>query len=186
MRAYDIPALVSIIDRVVTETPAYLSHGDMQTGIALHREQFNPQRGDYWRGHMLVTLGTYPQGNFVAQREDGAFAGFILTSVQRISDPYLEFGVLEDFCVLPEHRGLGIGQRLLMLAITQLKIDRIQRVFFESGVQNALVHERMQEIGFQPVSVTFMAHTETLSVGKWKHRRKSGTHLERMKGTTRS
>ena len=155
----DIDGMIEVFDKVTTSHKGYISFSELQEGSAFDTETLSPARYEIWREEFLRELLEYPEGQIVAaDAETGKIIGFQV--VDKVEGKYTRYGILEDFCVLPEYRGSGIGRQLFEGALNQLRADGITRIFYESGFENHSFHEWSAKWGFKPISIVFMADRE--------------------------
>ena len=159
MRIEDIEEMVRVFDQVATAHQGYISYSELQEGVAFDSETLSPDRFDIWRQEFRREFEEYPEGQLVAvDAETDKVVGFQV--VDKVEGKYTRYGILEDFCVLPDYRGGGIGRQLFEGAINQLRADGIRRIFYESGYENHSFHEWSAKWGFKPISIVFMADRE--------------------------
>jgi ribosomal protein S18 acetylase RimI-like enzyme len=155
MCADDIEAMVDVFDQVASSHPGYISFSELQEGVALDEHTLSPHRRELWREEFTGLLANYPQGQFVAEDTSaGKVVGFQV--VERVERKHTRYGILQDFCLLPQCRGEGVGRQLFQAALDQLHADGITRVFFESGYENHSFHQWAERWGFKPIAVYFM------------------------------
>ena len=156
MQAEDIADMVEVFDRVASTHPGYISFSELQEGVALDAHTLSPHRRELWTQEFTELFATYPQGQFVAEDlESNQVVGFQV--VEKAENRYNRYGILQDFCLLPDYRGGGVGRQLFQAALDQLQQEGVTRIFFESGYENHSFHAWAARWGFKPVSVYFMA-----------------------------
>ena len=159
MRREDVNGMVEVFNQVATAHQGYISYSELQEGVAFDAHTLSPHRFEIWREEFLREFEEYPEGQLVAVDADtDKVVGFQV--VDKVEGKYTKYGILEDFCVLPEYRGGGIGRQLFEGAIQQLRADGITRIFYESGYENHSFHEWSAKWGFKPISIVFMADKE--------------------------
>ena len=152
----DIEGMVEVFDQVASAHQGYISYSELQEGVAYDSQTLSPDRFAIWREEFTREFEEYPEGQLVAvDVESGKIVGFQV--VDKVEGKYTRYGILQDFCVLPEYRGGGIGRQLFEGAIHQLRADGIQRIFYESGYENHSFHEWSAKWGFKPISIVFMS-----------------------------
>lgn len=156
MREEDIAGMVEVFDQVASTHPGYISFSELQEGVALDEHTLSPHRRELWQQEFADLFATYGQGQFVAEDiTSGQIVGFQV--VEKVERRYTRYGILQDFCLLPDYRGGGVGRQLFQAALDQLQRDGITRIFFESGYENHSFHEWAARWGFKPISIYFMA-----------------------------
>jgi ribosomal protein S18 acetylase RimI-like enzyme len=156
----DVEAVVEIFDRVVSGHMQYISHGELQLGVAASLHELHTDKKAIWRQDVQEYVMSSPNALFVAV-SDNTIIGFVIAYVR--TNASTTFGTVDDLCVLPEYRHQGVGQRLFETVIEQLKADGAQRVFFESGLQNTEMHTWSKGFGFEPVSMVFVADINNIT-----------------------
>src|SRR5215470_8118049 len=96
--------------RVISADPAYISHGEIQTGLSLD--------GKSWAGDLaqrfLAELGAFDAGRGVALARDGE--GRIIAAANvtwSVENPQVPFATLQDMAVEPALRNAGLGAALM-------------------------------------------------------------------------
>lgn len=155
----DIEAVIQVLDRVVSVHPAYISHSEIQLGIAADESHLHEARQTRWRGVMSAYLSRYPRGMWVAE-DEGAVVGLIAAVVEE--NTVQSFGIVQDFCIVPSYRHRGLGGRLLKKVLEEYERDGVTRIFFESGIRNTELHDMAKRLGFRTVSMVFVGETTTI------------------------
>lgn len=88
-----------------------------------------------------------PGGVFVAVVK-GEVVGYITTRI----DSRLRVGRIMNFAVLPEHRGQGIGSKLMERALKYLRKKKMEYARIETLEQNELCKQYYPRLGFQEVA----------------------------------
>lgn len=161
MTKEDIDEVVGIFESILFSYRSYISHGEIQMGIAFNKKQLNPNRKSIWRKYILDCIETYSKGVFVASNQNRV-VGFLITKIDQ--DNYKPYATINDICVLPDYREQGLGSKLLQNALVQIRADGIKKVFFESGIDNTYVHKRVKKFGFNAVSIIFMANVSEIAI----------------------
>lgn len=130
----------------------YISHGEMQMGIAPDPDSIASDTELKWRGYIDRRIGDR-EGNVILALAAGEIIGFAV--VQLGEDGGKRFGVLDDILVHSAHRGRGIGKSLLREVLGWLGDRGISYCNLESGRHNHFAHEFFQRQGFGLVSLTF-------------------------------
>lgn len=155
----DFPAIVAMFDDTLSAHPAYISHGEIQIGVAEDYQTLSPQRTAIWLHHLQRYADTYPAGLLVAVVGE-QIVGFVIAQIEhQDSEPY---GVINDLAVLPHCRQQGVGHLLAITVLKQLVGDGVKHIFFESGLHNIDLHRSVEHAGFHPVSMVFHAPVSSL------------------------
>lgn len=153
------PATPSDTDRLtelfwnnLTEHPAYISHGEIQMGIAVNSSTLAEDGREKWKHYIEQKIaGTFSQV-IVAENETGVF-GFVVVDIEDDGDK--PFGVVCDLLVAPGQRGGGTGKALLEVGIQWLEDRAITDFYLESGIGNHAAHGFFEKQGFRPISHIF-------------------------------
>jgi GNAT superfamily N-acetyltransferase len=144
---------------VISRDAAYISHGEMQTGLSLDgktwapnlEQRFLDELGDLDDTRSLVVLRG-AEGQIVA-------AANVTWSFETADAP---FATLQDMAVAPALRAQGAGARL-MKAIEDEAVRRGAKwIFLESGKDNHKGHEFFERRGFSEVSRVFVKPVRTV------------------------
>lgn len=139
----------------VGQSPDYISHGEIQTGLS--------EDGKNW----AVNLGELYAADFadpgerdllVGRDGSGDVCAFLMVAWE--SSPRRSFAVIEDMAVHPSLRGKGIGHRMLAMARARIQERGIEWVFLESGLNNEAAHRFFAREGFRTVSHVFAQKLE--------------------------
>ncbi|HEY6816986.1 MAG TPA: GNAT family N-acetyltransferase [Croceibacterium sp.] len=136
---------------VIGREPAYISHGEIQTGLS--------PDGKRWADSLVELYAedfADPGGRdmVVGRDVDGKVRGFLILGWQE-SDR-LKYAVIEDMAVDPELRSHGIGAHLVKLAEERVRAaDGVDWIFLESGLENESAHRFFEREGFDMTSHVF-------------------------------
>jgi GNAT superfamily N-acetyltransferase len=144
-------AAAAFAGAVVARDPAYISHGEIQTGLAVDAEHWVPDLAAHY-AEDFAALGD-ERDLLVARDEDGAICGVAIVAWQETSRR--RFAVLEDMAVDPERRSAGIGAAMMAEIEARVRSRGIDWLFLESGVHNDGAHRFFMRHGFQTLSKTF-------------------------------
>lgn len=147
----EVAEAVALLSGVVEDMPSYISHGEIQMGVADDANTLNASRHSIWRQYLLRQS---ERGGILIAVDGDEFCGFVCSEVS--SDGGEKFGVICDLCVRKERRRSGIGTALANAAVKRFQSLGVQRVFLESGIHNLSAHEFFARLGFEPVSKVFM------------------------------
>ncbi|MGL6193628.1 MAG: GNAT family N-acetyltransferase [Thermoguttaceae bacterium] len=68
-----------------------------------------------------------------------------------------ELGGIQNVAVLPEHRGIGLGQALLLKCLAGFKKSGVRRVSLEVTADNLVAVKLYQKVGFEMVQTVYKA-----------------------------
>lgn len=148
----DIDNLAKLFAATISAHPDYISHGEIQMGIAIDTQHLYPQFSARWMNYLKAQMTDFPDGIWIYE-VNGCIEGFIIFMIDE--DLYKPFGVINDLCVTPTHRETGIGSELLDFAIKNLEEKGIADFYLESGIENHLAHSFFEKRGFKAVSKIF-------------------------------
>lgn len=93
---------------------------------------------------------------------EGRPVGYALVHYEETDDSWVttgeRYGVLESLCVLPEHRGAGLGRRLMREVYRELRALGIGEVRLDVVVSNEAAMRFYDREGLGRWHVTFMGH----------------------------
>ena len=148
----DVTRLADLFWASLHAHPAYISHSEIQTGIALDSEMPAPDGRTKWERYILGKItGSYSR--VLIAEQDSELAGFV---VQTLNTEYERtFGVIDDLLVVASLRGSGLGRDLLEAGITWLREQGACDIYLESGVSNHRAHAFFEHYGFRCISHMF-------------------------------
>lgn len=173
----DIAELTEMFWANLTGHPEYISHGELQMGVACApgvpaekgkrlwqayiREKIGGARRNYLtpEGVLPAAPGAEPvQGEewpsaVFLYRAGGRIAAFCILEVSNDGDK--PFGILCDMLVRPEYRSHGLGKQMLAMTRTWFGNLGITDIYLESGVNNHAAHVFFERQGFRQVSHIF-------------------------------
>lgn len=138
--------------RVIEGHKAYISHGELQMGIATDPGELAPGYRETWARYLDRQVAD-PNNTLLLYLEGGDIAGFILFGIT--DDGALPYGVIFDLAVDPDRRGKHVGRQLLQRATESLRDRGIRDCYLESGVNNHSAHRFFERHGFRQVSDIF-------------------------------
>lgn len=157
----DMPEMADLFLSHITAHKEYLSHGELQMGIAhlvpskeeaaSYIAQISPDARKKWINYLQWHI-EHPEYAFVGKvvSKDGTISGFTVAEIQDDGD--LPFGVVCDILVREDLRGQGIGSFLLDKALEWLRQKKPNGIYLESGLHNHSAHEYFKKKGFRQVS----------------------------------
>lgn len=152
----DIAILAEMFWENLLKNRNYISHGEIQMGVA--DSDGNPAADGkekwirYITGKMDREKAQLPAAIFVYKKEN-AIQAFCVLEVEADGDkPY---GVICDLLVLESLRGQGIGKHMFERIMDWFRLQGIEEVYLESGVNNHAAHVFFDKMGFAKVSHIF-------------------------------
>lgn len=148
----DVQALSDLFWDTVSSDISYVSHGELQMGIAEREGVLAADGKRKWQRYIVDKISAPTSRVFVAE-DDGAVRGFVVVEIA--SDGDLPFGVICDLIVRRDMRGAGLGGILLDVGRRWLCDRGVASVYLESGVGNHNAHAFFERHGFRMVSHVF-------------------------------
>jgi GNAT superfamily N-acetyltransferase len=143
-------------------TTSYISHSELQG--------FRAVRPGVWaaniesvldgeiRQRLADPLAQFPAAanwkGVIEAHDDEQLVGLALVTISR--EAVVSYAILEDIVVDDSRRGRGIGRVMTDWIIAELGRTGIQRIFLESGRDNAAAHHFFERCGFKQVSIVMM------------------------------
>lgn len=148
--AADLPAIAAFFSANIARDAAYISHGEIQTGLSLDGRSWAPDLDARMREDFE---GLGPDRSVAVAIGDQGLVGaaILLWEVT----PRVSFMVIEDLVVDPAQRSAGVGAGLVSFAEAEGVRRGMQWAFLESGLHNDGAHRFFERHGFHPVSKTF-------------------------------
>ncbi|KZD21448.1 hypothetical protein A4A58_13855 [Tardiphaga robiniae] len=139
--------------------PAYISHAELQYGIADNLGRWADNREARTRQYVASMLSASPD-NAEERRVatitiNATIVGFALVEITR-TNPANPFAILHDVVFSPSVQGLGLGNALFDWLAEQCRAEGVQRFFLESGVDNHRAHAFFKRQGFLQTSIVMM------------------------------
>jgi ribosomal protein S18 acetylase RimI-like enzyme len=132
---------------IITEMYTLLNDHFYKTGYRLPRPENVAQA---WLESFQRTLGRFSQ-SYIAEI-DGRVAGFILCRVKRVPLYFggVLVGELSDMWIVPEARRLGIGDKLVRLAIEWERQQGVHSIEIQVLLENEASWRIFDRMGFKP------------------------------------
>ena len=152
----DIPELSKIFFETLEEHSSYVSHGEMQMGIADETGKILEGAEDRWKNYIKTKIlnrsRVYPSAVFKYTRMKKiiAFGVFMVAS-----DEHHKFGVICDMIVRKKFRHHGLGKELLQQGLEWFKKHSIEDIYLESGIRNHSAHKFYKKNHFEKTSYVF-------------------------------
>ena len=138
--------------RVISADPAYISHGEIQTGLSLDGKTWAPGLAQ----RFLDELGAFDDSRSVALGRDGQGRVMAAANVSWSHEtPEVPFATLQDMAVEPALRNSGIGVALMAFLEAEARRRGMKWLFLESGKNNVRAHAFFERCGLHEVSHVF-------------------------------
>ena len=151
-RQEDKEALCRFFARLIDGHKEYISHGELQMGIATDTGVLADDFREKWSRYLDAQLSRESNRLLIAEN-DGTLVGFVLFGVTDDGDA--PFGVIFDLGVEPACRGQRLGQQLMGRALEWFRGQGVKDCYLESGINNHSAHEFFEHHGFRAVSSVF-------------------------------
>lgn len=145
--------------RVISADPAYISHGEIQTGLSLDGKTWVADLearflDEATSEHAGAAAGSPKRSLAVARAADGSIVGAaaVSWSFETADAP---FAVLEDLAVEPALRSKGLGAEMVSFVEREVRARGARWLFLESGKDNRRAHAFFERAGFHEVSHVF-------------------------------
>lgn len=148
----DRTTLCEFFSRIIETHKDYISHSELQMGIALNNKELTPNYKEMWLKYLDQQTAN-PDNTVLLYQEENTLVGFIIFGI--IRDGAAPYGMVFDLSVDPNYRGKRIGQELLQIATDSFKAKGIKDCYLESGVNNHNAHRFFEHHGFTQVSDIF-------------------------------
>ena len=105
----------------------------------------------------MIKLQRIPLEGLIIAEIDGKYAGFLYWFVGENPwfDPFVEkYGYITEVQVLENYRGQGVGKKLLVYALEQLKKKPIDAIYTATTEDNIVAKHLYDSNGFRPFSRT--------------------------------
>jgi ribosomal protein S18 acetylase RimI-like enzyme len=146
----DIQSLSDIFWNNLKSQPQYISHGEIQMGVAKAPNVTADDGLEMWEKYIKEKIVSDDSSVFVCKGDNDEIKGFTVVSIEEDgADPY---GVICDILVLPTARHQGVGQALLDEGINWLSSRGVRDFYLESGKENHPAHKFFEKRGFEIVS----------------------------------
>lgn len=149
----DIPKIISLFADAYNDN--YISHGEIQLGIANNETSLNPE-GLTIKKKELETLLDSPDAfiRVAYSQSKHTIAGVAISNI--ISDyPWsTKYGVIADIVVDSGFRRLGIGQKLVEDAERLLRMNSARDIFIEINNENVVSQSFFSKLGYKTISMT--------------------------------
>lgn len=136
---------------------SYISHGEIQMGIALNEDHLAPNFEELWTKYLAAQIGRF-KDTILVYEHNKLVEGFIIGEIDQ--DRNDRFGVVCDLIVNSTQRKKGIGSQLLNALLEIYKSKGIKDFYLESGVNNHAAHVFFEKRGFKKVSSVFRKESE--------------------------
>jgi len=150
----DANAICNLFYRNIEKEKYYISHGEIQMGVALDPLRLSDRYRDIWNKYLHGHLTSPHSMVMLYIGHQNALSGF---QINRIGTDHSHvFGVVEDIVVSEKCRRRGVGEELLNASLNWFKTKQVSQVFLESGINNRKAHDYFTTHNFKPVSSTFL------------------------------
>jgi len=138
--------------RVISADPAYISHGEVQTGLSLDGMTWAPDL----EARLLEDMTDMGDDRSLALARDEQDRIVAAAILYWETTPRVSFGILEDMAVDPGQRSAGLGARLSAFIDDEARRRGCRWMFLESGNNNTRAHAFFERDGYREISHTFV------------------------------
>jgi GNAT superfamily N-acetyltransferase len=138
--------------RIISLDTAYISHGEIQTGLSLDGKTWIPDLEARFLAEATADQG----GRSLAVARDfkGTIVGAAAVSWSFETED-ARFATLQDLAVEPSFRSKGLGAEIVQFVEREVRARKAAWLFLESGKDNRRAHSFFERVGFQEVSHVF-------------------------------
>ncbi len=156
----DVKELVEMFFNNLEVNPQYVSHGEIQMGIANKSGEIAANARDLWASYItdkIASEGELPSVVFVLRDGESCTSKKILAFgvLEVTEDGNKPFGMICDMLVDSQLRNKGVGTELFKESLKWFEERGIKDIYLESGVNNHRVHKYFEHLGFEVVSHIF-------------------------------
>jgi GNAT superfamily N-acetyltransferase len=138
--------------RVISLDPAYISHGEIQTGLSLDGKTWIPDL----EARFLAEATSDQSGRSLAVARDAKVAIVAAAAVSwDFEAEDAPFAVLQDLAVEPSLRSRGLGADMVEFVEREARARNARWLFLESGKKNHRAHTFFERAGFDEISHVF-------------------------------
>ncbi|WP_414440891.1 GNAT family N-acetyltransferase [Burkholderia sp. 22PA0106] len=135
---------------------SYISHSELQFGLAESPKCWNPDRPRLIRSEITesITAETAENGpppTLIFAARNGLELVAMGCVAMHTQGPGVPYAVLEDIVISRSMRHVGIGRTVLDWLVQEAREAGCHRIFLESGAQNHKAHEFFEKQGFTRV-----------------------------------
>ena len=148
----DTEDLVDFFWKNINKNKSYISHGEIQMGVAIDLENLSPNGKTIWEIYLKNKIS---DDNSIVFKYtvDKKIIGFSISQIAEDLGP--RFGVICDLMVDELYRNTGIGEFILENNINWFKDKEINNIYLESGKNNHLAHNFFTKRKFSLISYNF-------------------------------
>ena len=114
----DRQKLCDLFAELIENHKEYISHGELQMGIATDRGELAPDFRNAWLRY-LDRQTADPETEIMLAEQDGTPTGFVIYGINR--DGAAPYGMIYDVGLLPRHRSRGTGSLLVQTTLDALR-----------------------------------------------------------------
>lgn len=139
----------------ILDNPIYISHGEIQMGVATDVGVPADNGKEKWKQYIVEKINNYSQlpATVLVYKKNGVINAFCILEISK--DGAEPFGVICDMLVKKEMRGKGFGKQMLANAMEWFDKMGVKDIYLESGVDNHSAHDFFNNYGFSQVSHIF-------------------------------
>lgn len=149
----DIPEIISLFSNAYKNN--YISHGEIQLGIADSEAILNPEGLTIKRKELETLLDSSEAFiRVMYSYSNNIIAGVIIFNIVSQYPWSKKYGVISDIVIDSNFRHMGLGQKLVKDAENLLKTYSIKDIFIEISNKNTISKAFFSKSGYKAVSIT--------------------------------
>lgn len=148
----DHDQIVKLFCENIRHESSYISHGEIQMGIAVDSENLANSFEAKWAEYLTSQMKEFRE-TILVYEHNKRIEGFIIGEIDQDRDK--EFGVICDLVVSEQFRNKGAGSGLLDTLLKIYKKKGITDFYLESGINNHSAHNFFEKRGFKKISSIF-------------------------------
>jgi GNAT superfamily N-acetyltransferase len=153
----DIETLTTLFWTQLNAYPAYISHGEIQMGVAADAGTPASDGRKKWENYIKRKITADDSVVYIGEIGSD-LAGFTVVDID--NDGCDNFGVICDLLVAPDFRKQSLGNQLFETAKEWLRERGICDIYLESGQNNHAAHTFFEKRGFRLISHIFRLKSE--------------------------
>ncbi len=138
--------------RIISADPAYISHGEIQTGLSADGKTWIP---DLEARFLAEATGDESDRSLAVARDARNAIVAAATVSWNFETEDARFATLQDLAVEPALRSQGLGAEMVEFVEREVRARNAAWLFLESGKDNRGAHKFFERTGFQEISHVF-------------------------------
>ncbi|MGB9926792.1 MAG: GNAT family N-acetyltransferase [Methanosarcina sp.] len=161
----DIPEIISLFSKAYKNN--YISHGEIQLGIADSETILNPDSLTIKKKELETLFDSseafvrvihsdseHDPEHDPENNSENTLAGVVISNIVSQYPWSKKYGVISDIVIDSNFRHMGLGQKLVKDAENLLKTYSIKDIFIEISNKNTISKAFFSKLGYKAVSIT--------------------------------